>query len=79
MPIIQADIRRRRTVQQRDQLIRDVTRIVHEITGAPLDTISAVIRELPGPATYEAGELSPEYQPGEDGAGRAGPEARRSC
>jgi phenylpyruvate tautomerase PptA (4-oxalocrotonate tautomerase family) len=67
MPIIQADIRRRRTVQQRDQLVRELTRILHEVTGAPLDTISAVVRELPGPATYEAGEPSPEYQPGEDG------------
>jgi 4-oxalocrotonate tautomerase family enzyme len=72
MPIIQADIRRGRTQQQRDQLIRDVTRIVHEITGAPLDTISAVVRELPGPATYEAGEPSPEYQPGEGGIDLAG-------
>jgi phenylpyruvate tautomerase PptA (4-oxalocrotonate tautomerase family) len=64
MPMIQADIRRGRTPQQRDQLVRDLTHIVHEVTGAPLDTISAVVRELPGPATYEAGEPSPEYQPG---------------
>jgi phenylpyruvate tautomerase PptA (4-oxalocrotonate tautomerase family) len=67
MPMIQADIRRGRTPQQRDQLIRELTRIVHEITGAPLDTISAVVRELPGPATYEAGEPSPEYLPGDGG------------
>lgn len=72
MPMIQADIRRGRTPQQRDQLIRDLTRIVQEITGAPLDTISAVVRELPGPATYEAGEPSPEYLPGEDGTDLAG-------
>jgi phenylpyruvate tautomerase PptA (4-oxalocrotonate tautomerase family) len=67
MPMIQADIRRGRTPQQRDQLIRELTRIVHEVTGAPLDTISAVVRELPGPATYEAGAPSPEYVPGEGG------------
>jgi phenylpyruvate tautomerase PptA (4-oxalocrotonate tautomerase family) len=81
MPVIQADIRRGRTTQQRDQLIRDLTRIVHEITSAPLDTISAVVRELPGPATYEAGEPSPEYRPGEGGvdlAGLAELAARRS-
>jgi phenylpyruvate tautomerase PptA (4-oxalocrotonate tautomerase family) len=80
MPMIQADIRRGRTPQQRDQLIRDLTRIVHEVTGAPMDTIAAVVRELPGPATYEAGEPSPEYQPGEGGvdlAGLAELEARR--
>jgi phenylpyruvate tautomerase PptA (4-oxalocrotonate tautomerase family) len=80
MPMIQADIRRGRTPQQRDQLVRDLTRIVHEVSGAPMDTIAAVVRELPGPATYEAGEPSPEYVPGEGGvdvAGLAELEARR--
>jgi phenylpyruvate tautomerase PptA (4-oxalocrotonate tautomerase family) len=80
MPMIQADIRRGRTPQQCDQLIRDLTRIVHEVTGAPMDTIAAVVRELPGAATYEAGEPSPEYLPGEGGidlAGLAELEARR--
>jgi phenylpyruvate tautomerase PptA (4-oxalocrotonate tautomerase family) len=72
MPMIQADIRRGRTPQQRDQLIRDLTRIVHEVTGAPVDTIAAVVRELPGPATYESGEPSPDYQPGEGGVDLAG-------
>jgi 4-oxalocrotonate tautomerase len=72
MPMIQADIRRGRTPQQRDRLIRDLTRIVHEITGAPIDTITAVVRELPGAATYEAGEPSPEYMPGEGGVDLAG-------
>jgi 4-oxalocrotonate tautomerase len=80
MPMIQADIRRGRSPQQRDQLIRDLTQIVHEVTGAPMDTIAAVVRELPGAATYEAGESSPEYQPGQGGvdlAGLAELEARR--
>ena len=65
VPLIQADIRRGRTTQQRDRLISELTRIVHEVSGAPIDTISAVVRELPGPATYEAGTPSPEYVPGE--------------
>lgn len=72
MPMIQADIRRGRTPQQRDQLVRDLTRIVHEVTGAPIDTIAAVVRELPGAATYEAGEPSPDYVPGEHGVDLAG-------
>ena len=72
MPMIQADIRRGRTLQQRDQLVRDLTRIVHEVTGAPMETIAAVVRELPGAATYEAGEPSPEYAAGEDGVDLAG-------
>lgn len=67
MPVIQADIRRGRTARQRDELISELTRIVHEVSGAPLETISAVVRELPGPATYEAGVPSPDYVPGPDG------------
>lgn len=67
MPMIQCDIRRGRTDERRDRLVRDLTRIVHEVTGAPVDTIAAVVRELPGPHTYEAGEPSPEYVPGPDG------------
>jgi|HubBroStandDraft_1064217.scaffolds.fasta_scaffold1186913_1 4-oxalocrotonate tautomerase len=72
MPMIQADIRRGRSPQQRDRMIRDLTRIVHEVSGAPIDTIAAVVRELPGPSTYEAGEPSPEYVPGEGGIDLAG-------
>lgn len=53
MPIIQADIRRRRTVQPRDELIRELARIVQEVTGAPLDTTSAAVREPSGPAARE--------------------------
>ena len=72
MPMIQADIRRGRSPQQRDRMIRDLTRIVHVVSGAPIDTIAAVVRELPGPSTYEAGEPSPEYVPGEGGIDLAG-------
>jgi phenylpyruvate tautomerase PptA (4-oxalocrotonate tautomerase family) len=67
MPMIQCDARRGRTTEQRDGLVRDLTQIVHEVTGAPVDTITAVVRELPGPSTYEAGEPSPEYRPDKDG------------
>lgn len=67
MPMIQCDIRRGRTTEQRDRLIRDLAEIIREVTGAPVDTVTAVVRELPGPNTYEAGEPSPEYAPGPDG------------
>jgi 4-oxalocrotonate tautomerase family enzyme len=67
MPMIQCDIRRGRTAEQRHRLIRDLAEIIHEVTGAPMETITAVVRELPGPNTYEAGEPSPEYEPGPDG------------
>jgi 4-oxalocrotonate tautomerase family enzyme len=67
MPMIQCDIRRGRTEDQRHRLVRELTEIVSEVTGAPAGTITAVVRELPGPATYEAGVPSPEYTPGPDG------------
>ncbi len=82
MPMIQCDIRRGRSDAQRNQLVRDLSRIVHEVSGAPLDTIAAVVRELPGPHTYEAGEPSPEYVAGKGGvdeAGLAELEARRKA
>ncbi len=82
MPMIQADIRRGRTDAQRNQLIRDITHNVHDVTGAPPGPIAAVVRERPGPHTYEAGEPSPEYVPGEGGvdlAGLAELEARRKA
>ncbi len=72
MAVIQCDIRRGRTREQRDQLVFELTKIVHEITGAPLEVISAVVRELPGPSTYEQGRPSPEYRPGPGGLDLAG-------
>lgn len=59
MPTIECDIRRGRTDEQRDEMVRELTRAVHEVSGAPLNVISAVVRELPGGHTYEAGEPSP--------------------
>jgi phenylpyruvate tautomerase PptA (4-oxalocrotonate tautomerase family) len=70
--MIQCDIRRGRTAEQRDRLVLELTMIVHEVTGAPLDTISAVVREVPGPYTYEQGKPSPEYEPGPGGIDLAG-------
>ena len=81
MATIQCDIRRGRSDEQRDELVRELTRLVHEVSGAPLNVISAVVRELPGGHTYEVGEASPEYAPGPGGidlAGQAEAEARRN-
>jgi phenylpyruvate tautomerase PptA (4-oxalocrotonate tautomerase family) len=72
MPIIQCDIRRGRTTEQKANLAKALTYDVHEVTGIPIDFISVYIRELPGLDTFEAGEPSPEYQPGPDGQDVAG-------
>jgi phenylpyruvate tautomerase PptA (4-oxalocrotonate tautomerase family) len=67
VPMIQCDIRRGRTTEQRDRLAAVLTEIVHEVTGAPIETIATFVRELPGPATYEGGEPSAEYVSGPAG------------
>ncbi len=77
MPIIQCDIRRGRTGEQKIRLARGLTNDIHEVTGIPIDYISVYIRDLPGPDTFEAGEPSPDYQPGPGGQDLAGQEEIR--
>lgn len=78
MPIIQCDIRRGRTEEQLTRLAKSLTRAVQEITGEPLDTISVIVREWPGPKFFEAGVPSPDYVPAADGRDLAGLEEIRS-
>jgi phenylpyruvate tautomerase PptA (4-oxalocrotonate tautomerase family) len=72
MPIVQCDIRRGRTSNQKIRLAKGLTNDIQEVTGIPIDYISVYIRDLPGPDTFEAGEPSPDYQPGPDGQDLAG-------
>jgi phenylpyruvate tautomerase PptA (4-oxalocrotonate tautomerase family) len=74
MPMIQCDIRRGRTPAQIQRLVSDLVEIVHEVTGAPAEMISTVVRELPGSMTFEGTDPSPEYRPGPDGVDLAGAE-----
>jgi phenylpyruvate tautomerase PptA (4-oxalocrotonate tautomerase family) len=77
MPIIQCDIRRGRTREQKIELARGLTNDVHEVVEIAHDYISVYIRDLPGPDTFEGGQPSPEYQPGPGGADVAGQEEIR--
>jgi 4-oxalocrotonate tautomerase family enzyme len=72
MPIIQCDIRRGRTEEQRRELCSELTRVVHEVTGVPVDYIFMVVREMPGFNFVDAGEHVPDYVPGADGQDVAG-------
>lgn len=81
MPIIQCDIRRGRTEEQRRQLASGLTDAVSRIAGVPKEGIFLVIREMPGFNFVDAGEHIPEYAPGPDGqdvAGAAQLEARKA-
>ncbi len=72
MPIIQCDIRRGRTEDQRRQLAAGLTNAVERVTGVPRDYIFLVMREMPGFNFVDAGEHVPDYVAGADGQDIAG-------
>ena len=39
MPVIQCDIRAGRSAEQKEALAREITRVVHETIGAPIEYI----------------------------------------
>lgn len=61
MPIIQCDIREGRTEQQKRALAREITRVVHETIGAPVEYIYVLIRETPGLHHVKGGEHLPDF------------------
>lgn len=69
MPIIQCDIRKGRTEEQKRALAREITRVVHETIDAPLEYIYVLIRETPGFNHIKAGYHLPEFQPGSAAGG----------
>jgi len=63
VPIIQCDIREGRTEEQKAALAPEVTRVVHETIGAPIEYIYVLIRETPGFHHIKAGKHLPDYKP----------------
>lgn len=63
MPVIQCDIREGRTSEQKQRMAEEITRVVHETIGAPIDYIYVLIRETPGTNHIKAGRALPEYRP----------------
>jgi 4-oxalocrotonate tautomerase family enzyme len=63
VPIIQCDIREGRTEDQKAALAREITRVVHETIGAPIEYIYVLIRETPGFHHIKAGKHLPDYKP----------------
>jgi 4-oxalocrotonate tautomerase family enzyme len=55
MPVIQCDIREGRTEEEKQTLAQEITRVVHETIGAPVEYIYVLIRETPGSHHIKAG------------------------
>ena len=72
MPMIQCDIRRGRTEEQKRTLAKELIRVVNEVTGIPKDYVFIVIRDLPGFNFVEFQEHVVDYVPGPDGQDIAG-------
>jgi len=63
MPIIQCDIREGRTEEEKQALAQEITRVVHQTIGAPVEYIYVLIRETPGSHHIKAGETLGDYAP----------------
>jgi 4-oxalocrotonate tautomerase family enzyme len=63
MPIIQCDIREGRTEEQKRALAQEITRVVNETIGAPIEYIYVLIRETPGAHHVKAGQPLPDWKP----------------
>jgi phenylpyruvate tautomerase PptA (4-oxalocrotonate tautomerase family) len=77
MAVVQCDIRRGRTQDQKRLYGEALTRAVHEITGLDIDNILVIFREQPGHDLLEGGVVLPDYQPGPNGEDLAGAEEFR--
>jgi len=65
MPVIQCDIRAGRSAAQKQALAEEITRVVNETIGAPVEYIYVLIRETPGSHHIKGGKSLPEYVPDE--------------
>jgi 4-oxalocrotonate tautomerase family enzyme len=72
MAIIQCDIRRGRTDEQKAQLAAELTRVVSEVTGESIEQMFLVMREMPGFNFVDAGEHVADYVAGPGGIDAAG-------
>lgn len=77
MPIITCDIRNGRTKEQKSQLAKGLSQVLHEVAGIPIENIFVVTREMPGFNFVDAGEHVPDYVPGPNGEDLAGGEQLR--
>ena len=74
MAVVQCDIRRGRTPDQKRRFGEALTQAVHQITGLDVDNILVIFREQPGHDLLEGGVVLPDYQAGPNGEDLAGAE-----
>jgi 4-oxalocrotonate tautomerase family enzyme len=76
--IIQCDIRRGRSDDQKRELAAELTRVVSEVTGEPVEAMFLVMREMPGFNFVDAGEHVADYVAGPGGVDLAGSDQLRA-
>lgn len=64
MPLIQVNMLEGRTAEQKADLLRAITRAVHESIGAPVESIRVWIHEFAPTDFISAGELASERNRG---------------
>ncbi len=57
MPIVQIDMLEGRTVEQKRELVKRVTKVVAETTNCSADVVTILIRDLPFENIGKAGKL----------------------
>ncbi len=62
MPVIQCDIREGRTEEQKQALAQEITRVVHETIGAPVEYIYLLIRETRDSHHVKAGKALEDWE-----------------
>lgn len=77
MAIIQCDIRRGRTDDQKSRLAAGLTRAISDISGESPEQMFLVIREMPGFNFVDAGQHVADYVPGPGGVDAAGAQQLR--
>ena len=64
MPLIQVNMLEGRTAEQKADLLRAITRAVHDSIGAPVESIRVWIHEFPATDFISEGELASESHRG---------------
>jgi 4-oxalocrotonate tautomerase family enzyme len=77
MAIIQCDIRRGRTDEQKSRLAWGLTQAISDISGESVEDMFLVIREMPGFNFIDAGQHVADYVPGPNGIDAAGTQQLR--
>ncbi len=57
MPTLQLDMHPGRTLEQKREFVREVTRVASETLNCPIDSVDVVIREVPREHWGKGGQL----------------------